>query len=52
MIQIAYKQSAVTSGWIIAPMALPPFRKSSVIKILDKYGYRQTLMTIHLLSER
>jgi hypothetical protein len=22
MIQIAYKQSAVTSGWIIAPMAL------------------------------
>lgn len=45
MIQIAYKQSAVTSGWIIAPMALTAiFGKSSVIKILDKYGYRQTLM--------
>ncbi len=45
MIQIAYKQSAVTSGWIIAPMALTAiFGKSSVIRILDKYGYRQTLM--------
>ncbi|MGG1923924.1 MFS transporter [Chryseobacterium cucumeris] len=45
MIQIAYKQSAVTSGWIIAPMALTAiFGKSYVIKILDKYGYRQTLM--------
>ncbi|MBV8326228.1 MFS transporter [Chryseobacterium sp.] len=45
MIQIAYKQSAVTSGWIIAPMAITAiFGKSSVIKILDKYGYRQTLM--------
>jgi hypothetical protein len=46
MIQIAYKQSAVTSGWIIAPMALTAmFGKSYVIKILDKFGYRQTLMT-------
>lgn len=45
MIQIAYKQSAVTSGWIIAPMALTAmFGKSYVIKILDKFGYRQTLM--------
>ncbi|MBK1895239.1 MFS transporter [Chryseobacterium paridis] len=45
MIQIAYKQSAVTSGWIVAPMALTAiFGKSSVIKILDKFGYRQTLM--------
>lgn len=45
MIQITYKQSAVTSGWIIAPMALTAiFGKSYVIKILDKYGYRQTLM--------
>jgi MFS family permease len=45
MIQIAYKQS-VTSGWIIAPMALTAiFGKSYVIKILDKFGYRQTLMT-------
>lgn len=45
MIQIAYKQSAVTSGWIIAPMALTAmFGKSSVIKILNKYGYRKTLM--------
>ncbi|MFC3160939.1 MFS transporter [Chryseobacterium arachidis] len=46
MIQIAYKQSAVTSGWIIAPMAITAmFGKSYVIKILDKFGYRQTLMT-------
>ncbi|MBW3523111.1 MFS transporter [Chryseobacterium sp. NKUCC03_KSP] len=45
MIQIAYSQSAVTSGWIIAPMALTAmFGKSSVIKILNKFGYRRTLM--------
>lgn len=45
MIQIAYKQSAVTSGWIIAPMAITAmFGKSYVIKILDKFGYRKTLM--------
>src|SRR6218665_2210098 len=35
MIQIAYGQSAVTSGWIVAPMALTAmFGKSLVIKIL------------------
>ena len=45
MIQIAYKQSAVTSGWIIAPMALTAmFAKSYVIKILNKFGYKKTLM--------
>ncbi|MCT3719541.1 MFS transporter [Elizabethkingia anophelis] len=46
MIQIAYKQSAVTSGWIITPMAITAiFAKSYVIKILDTFGYRKTLMT-------
>ena len=45
MIQIAYGQSAVTSGWIVAPMALTAmFGKSAVIGILDKFGYRKTLM--------
>ena len=45
MIQIAYKQSAVTSGWIIAPMAITAmFAKSYVIKILHKFGYKKTLM--------
>jgi EmrB/QacA subfamily drug resistance transporter len=45
MIQIAYGQSAVTSGWIVAPMALTAmFGKSAVIKILDTFGYRTTLM--------
>lgn len=45
MIQIAYGQSAVTSGWIVAPMALTAmFGKSAVIGILNKYGYRKTLM--------
>lgn len=45
MLQIAYQQSAVTSGWIVAPMALTAmFGKSSVIKILDKFGYKHTLM--------
>ncbi|MFT3981900.1 MAG: MFS transporter [Ferruginibacter sp.] len=45
MIQIAYGQSAVTSGWIVAPMALTAmFGKSAVIKILNRLGYRTTLM--------
>lgn len=46
MIQIAYGQSAVTSGWIVAPMALTAmFGKSVVIGILHRFGYRNTLMT-------
>jgi EmrB/QacA subfamily drug resistance transporter len=46
MIQIAYGRSAVTSGWIIAPMALTAmFGKSTVIRILNRFGYRTTLMT-------
>ncbi|MCX2430757.1 MULTISPECIES: MFS transporter [unclassified Pedobacter] len=45
MIQIAYGQSAVISGWIVAPMALTAIiAKSTVIKILNKFGYRTTLM--------
>lgn len=45
MIQIAFGQSAVTSGWMVAPMALTAMlAKSRVIKILDKFGYRSTLM--------
>ncbi|MFH6961977.1 MFS transporter [Flavobacterium plurextorum] len=45
MIQIAYGQSAVVSGWIVAPMALTAmFGKSAVIGILNKFGYRKTLM--------
>jgi EmrB/QacA subfamily drug resistance transporter len=45
MIQIAYGQSAVTSGWIVAPMALTAiFGKSFVIRILNTFGYRKTLM--------
>ena len=46
MIQIAYGRSAVTSGWIVAPMAITAmFGKSAVIGILNKFGYRTTLMT-------
>ncbi len=45
MIQVAYGRSAVTSGWIVAPMALTAmFGKSAVIKILNRFGYRKTLM--------
>lgn len=45
MLQIAFQQSAVTSGWIVAPMALTAmFGKSSVIHILNKFGYKHTLM--------
>ena len=44
-IQIVYGESAVISGWIVAPMALTAMLgKSFVIKILDYFGYRQTLM--------
>ncbi|WP_256012111.1 MFS transporter [Desertivirga xinjiangensis] len=46
MIQIAYGRSAVTSGWIVAPMAITAmFGKSAVIRILNRFGYRATLMT-------
>jgi len=46
MIQIAYGRSAVTSGWIVAPMAVTAmFGKSAVIGILNRFGYRATLMT-------
>lgn len=45
MIQIAYGKSAVVSGWIVAPMAITAmFGKSAVIKILNRFGYRKTLM--------
>lgn len=45
MIQIAFDKSAVTSGWMVAPMALTAMLgKSMVIKILDTFGYRRTLM--------
>ena len=45
MIQIAYKETAVVSGWIVAPMAITAiFGKSLVIKILNTFGYRRTLM--------
>ena len=46
LIQIGYGQSAVVSGWIVAPMALTAmFGKKAVIGILNKYGYRKTLIT-------
>lgn len=45
MIQIAYGKSAVVSGWLIAPMALTAIvGKQFVIPILNRYGYRKTLM--------
>ncbi|WP_231460258.1 MFS transporter [Pedobacter sp. Leaf132] len=45
MVQIAYNESAVVSGWMVAPMALTAMLgKSRVIKILRRFGYRSTLM--------
>ena len=45
MVQIAYGETAVVSGWIVAPMALTAmFGKSFVIRILNYFGYRKTLM--------
>lgn len=50
MIQIAYGQSAVVSGWIVAPMALTAmFGKSVVIPILNRLGYRKTLLVNTLI---
>ncbi len=50
MIQIAYGQSAVVSGWMVAPMALTAmFGKSFVIRILNRFGYRQTLLVNTLI---
>lgn len=50
MIQLAYGKSAVVSGWIVAPMALTAMiGKSFVIGILNKFGYRATLMTNTLI---
>ena len=44
LIQIGYGQTAVVSGWIVAPMALTAmFGKSAVIKVLNSIGYRRTL---------
>lgn len=44
LIQVAYGQTAVVSGWIVAPMALTAmFGKRAVIKILNNVGYRRTL---------
>lgn len=46
MVQIAYGETAVVSGWVLAPMALTAmFGKSFVIRILNHFGYRKTLMT-------
>ena len=45
LIQVAYGKSAVVSGWLIAPMALTAiFGKSFVIAILNRFGYRNTLV--------
>ena len=45
MIQTIYGQSAIVSGWMVAPMALMAiFAKSRVINILFKFGYRNTLV--------
>ena len=45
LMQVDYKQSAVISGWIIAPMALfSMIAKPAVIPILNKFGYRKVLL--------
>jgi len=45
MIQVAYHQSPVVSGWIIAPMALTAmFGKTVAVKILKQLGFRKTLI--------
>lgn len=44
LIQVGFGQSAVISGWIIAPMAITAMLgKSSSIRLLNKFSYRNTL---------
>ena len=44
LIQVAFKQSAVVSGWMIAPMAvMAMFGKSMTGKILNTFSYRTVL---------
>ena len=48
MIQIAYGQSAVVSGWIVAPMAITAmFGKSAVIKILESFWLPKNIDVQH-----
>ncbi|GIV39367.1 MAG: MFS transporter [Thermonema sp.] len=50
MIQLAYKQSAVVSGWMVAPMALTAMlSKSMVVRILNRWGYRRVLVVNTLI---
>ncbi|RYD99020.1 MAG: MFS transporter [Sphingobacteriales bacterium] len=45
LVQLAYGESAVVSGWIVAPMALTAMiGKSAVRTVLSRFGYRNTLM--------
>lgn len=45
MLQLSFEQTAVASGWMVAPMALTAmFGKSMVLGILNRFGYRVTLM--------
>jgi len=45
LVQVAFGESAIVSGWIVAPMAFTSiFAKSLFIPILDKFGYKKTLM--------
>lgn len=46
MIQVEFGESAVVSGWIVAPMALTSMLgKSAVVRLLNRFGYRKILMT-------
>lgn len=45
MIQVAFHQSPVVSGWIVAPMALTAmFGKTVAVNILKYLGFRKTLI--------
>ncbi|QAR31267.1 MFS transporter [Ornithobacterium rhinotracheale] len=45
LMQIDYEQSAVISGWIVAPMALSAMlAKPFVVPILNRVGYRRILI--------
>ena len=45
LMQVDYNQTAVISGWIIAPMALSSMiAKPVVVPILNRFGYRKILL--------
>ncbi len=50
LIQVPYEQSATTSGWMVAPLAIAAMlSKRTVIPLIDKIGYKNILIANTLI---